>query len=1119
MQMSDVLIPIGNLSSDAGKAPGKPAPGQARKAKAYPLSYAQQRLWFVEQLEPATAAYNIPCALRLEGVLDRLALQRSLNEVVRRHESLRTSVVVHEGRPVQKIAAERELAIEERDLRDVPSGERYGEAKRLIGEMARIPFDLSRSPLVRVSLFQLSEQDHILLVVMHHIVSDGWSIGVMVREFSQLYEAYVNGKESPLDEPRIQYLDYTVWQHKWLKGEVLEEQLAYWRKQLADVPALECPADYSRAHPGEQAGATADWKLPEKLSSDLNELIRREGVTMFMTLLAAFQLLLSRYSGQNDIAIGTPIAGRRSTETEALIGFFINTLVLRTRVDPDASFFELLAQVRATTIAAFAHQDVPFEKLVEELHPKRDPGRTPLFQTMFIFQNAPKDAIELSGLKLSEIEIASPATKYDLKLTATETDNIVRGRLEYRADLFHESSMSRLLKYWEKLLTEIVRDPQKAVRKLSLLTENEQQQALRTWNDPGLESRQANVFDVFDAQAARTPHAVAVEYGVERFTYQEFRRQTDDVEASLINAGAKIGDLVLIFSTERSKLIAAMVGILKAGCGFVPMLPSLPDQRIAAMLAQCRPAWAIVDTSLELRFEQLKHDSGQQIKEIAISNHSGIKESCRSRSRSGDELSYIFFTSGSTGKPKAIAGRLKGINHFIHWEIKEFGIGPESRVAQLTSPMFDPLLRDVFVPLCSGGTLCIPSDPDLVLSGAELGQWLEQERITLMHTVPSIFRLMVGQGGARRFPSLKHVLLAGESVLPADVSKWHALVGTQGARLINVYGPSETTMVKFMYAVQEADQLRRSVPIGTPMEGATAIVIDEAGKICPPGIAGEIYIRTPYRSLGYYKQPELTAQVFIPNPFGNNQQDIVYRTGDLARQLEDGSFALLGRRDHQVKVRGVRIELGEIEAALGGCEGVGAAVVVAREDQAGEKRLVAYAVAQDGASINSKDLRAALKKTLPESMVPAAFVVLKEMPLTSNGKVDRNALPEPDLSQTGQDYVAPRTAEEEILCGIWAEVLKLPRVGIEDNFFEIGGHSLLATQLVARVRSAFNLEMPVRAIFESPSIERLAERIQLDRKKGQMAQTLTLRRARRESSFLPLSFAQQRLWFLDQLTH
>ncbi|HEX3093000.1 MAG TPA: amino acid adenylation domain-containing protein, partial [Candidatus Angelobacter sp.] len=780
------------------------------------------------------------------------------------------------------------------------------------------------------------------------------------------------------------------------------------------------------------------------------------------------------------------------------------------------NFLELLAQVRATTLAAYEHQDVPFEKLVEELHPKRDPGRTPLFQTMFIFQNAPQGAIELSGLKLSEIEIASPATKYDLKATATEANNIVRGRLEYRADLFHESSMRRLLEHWEKLLAEIVRYPQEAAGNLSMLMENEEQQILRAWNDPGLESPQANVFDVFDEQAVRTPNAIAVEYGPERLTYQEFRQQTDAIEASLLNAGAKTGDLVLIFSEERLKLIASMVGILKAGCGFVPMLPSLPDHRIAAMLAQCRPAWAIVDAGLSSRFEQLKHDSGQQIQEIAIANHSGINESCRSRSRSGDELSYIFFTSGSTGTPKAIAGRLKGINHFIHWEIREFGIGPESRVAQLTSPMFDPLLRDVFVPLCSGGTLCIPSAPDLVLSGAELGRWLEQERITLMHTVPSIFRLMVSQCGACHFPCLKYVLLAGEAVLPADVSSWHALAGTQGARLINLYGPSETTMVKFLYAVNEEDQLRRSVPIGRPMEGATAIVLDEAGKICPRGIAGEIYIRTPYRSLGYYQQPELTGRAFIPNPFGNNQHDIVYRTGDLARLLEDGNFALVGRRDHQVKVRGVRIELGEIEAALGGCDGVGAAVVVAREDREEEKRLVAYVVARDGVSIDSRDLRAALKKRLPDPMIPAAFAVLKEMPLTSNGKVDRKALPAPELGQTGQDYVAPRTAEEEILCGIWAETLKLRQVGIDDNFFEIGGHSLLATQVIARIRSMFGVELPLRILFEHPTVEKIAPELRHVRSGGRKAAPKPLPRSG-QSIELPLSFAQQRLWFLEQM--
>ena len=599
--MSDLLIPVGNLSSDAGKASGKTGQKPPQKARAYPLSYAQQRLWFVEQLEPGTAAYNIPCALKLAGSLDRAALQRSLNEIVRRHETLRTSVIVHQDKPVQKIAPELELAVEERDLRDVPAGQRYDEARRLIEAIARVPFDLSHAPLMRVVLLQLGESDHILLVVMHHIVSDGWSIGVMVREFCQLYEAYVNGKESPLDELKIHYLDYAIWQHNWLKGAVLEEQLVYWRKQLTDVPALELPADYSRAHVQEQAG-TVDWRLPEKLSSGLNELSQREGVTLFMTLLAAFQLLLSRYSGQNDIAIGTPIAGRRSTETEALIGFFINTLVLRTQIDSDVSFIELLQHVRTITLDAYAHQDVPFEKLVEELHPKRDPGRTPFFQTMFVFQNAPQSAIELPGLELSEIEIGLGATKFDVKITATKTKGMIRGNMEYRADLFRESSMRTLLERWERLLAEIVLYPHKKVRDLSMITESDEQRILAVWNDPALESPQPNVFDVFDEQAVRTPNAVAIEYGTERLTYQELRQQTDAVEASLLNAGAKIGDLVLIFSADRPKLIAAMIGILKAGCGFVPMLPSLPDQRIAAMLAQCQPAWAIVDAGLAVAF-------------------------------------------------------------------------------------------------------------------------------------------------------------------------------------------------------------------------------------------------------------------------------------------------------------------------------------------------------------------------------------------------------------------------------------------------------------------------------------------------------------------------------------
>lgn len=1082
------------------------------KARAYPLSYAQQRLWFLEQLEPATAAYNIPCALRMEGDLNISALKRSLNEIVRRHETLRSNIVVHKGAPLLRIAPATEPALDEADLSDLPEDRRYDEARRLMGAMARTAFDLARAPLIRVSLFRLGESDHVLLVVMHHIVSDGWSLGVMVREFSELYGSYAGGRPSPLEDLKIQYLDYTIWQRNWLKGEQLAEQLSFWRMQLADIAELDWHSECSLTCHEKAEGAVVECDLSEAISHDLNQLGRREGATLFMTLLAAFQILLGRYCGENDIAIGTPVAGRRSAETEALIGFFVNTLVVRTRLDTALGFLSLLSQVRDTTIAVYTHQDVPFEKIVEDLQPKRNLNRTPFFQAMLILQNMPETVFELPGLKLSEIEVDSGAPKFDLKLTAIEVNGGIRAKLEYRTDLFTETRVRRLLDYWQNLLAEIVRHPQEPLRNLSLLTEAEREQILAAWNS-ALESPQPNVFDVFDAQAAHTPDAIAMEYGRQRVTYDELRRQTNTIAANLQHAGAKAGDLVLIFSADRRAIVEAMIGILKAGCGFVPVLPGLPDARASDLLSQCTPAWAIIDAGLEARFEQLKAGFCRQIS--TAPGHSEFSEPSLPRGRNGNELSYIYFTSGSTGKPKAIAGRLKGINHFIRWEIEEFEIGPECRAAQLTSPMFDPILRDVFVPLCSGGTLCVPSDPDLVLDGSGLAQWLVEQHITLMHTVPSVFRLMVNQSHGHRFSELKHMLLAGEPVLPADAGRWYESEGTENSRLVNLYGPSETTMVKFRHRVQKEDSSWRAVRIGTPIPGAAAITVDEAGAVCPPGIAGEIYIRTPYSSLGYYRQPELTAKVFVPNPFHSDPHDIVYKTGDIGRVLEDGTFMLLGRRDHQVKVRGVRIELEEIEAALNECDGVAAAAVAVREGESGEKSLVAYVTARGGSAIHSGDLRRSLKKRLPDAMIPAAFTVLEQMPLLPNGKVNRKVLPEAEAGGSSPDYVAPQTVEEEILCGIWADILKRQQVGVEDNFFEIGGHSLLAMNVIARIRSAFETELPLRALFEDPTVRGVARALMLARSQGKTAAPRPVARPAGQT-VLPLSFAQQRLWFFEQ---
>src|SRR5947209_16548889 len=625
---------------------------------------------------------------------------------------------------------------------------------------------------------------------------------------------------------------------------------------------------------------------------------------------------------------------------------------------------------------------------------------------------------------------------------------------------------------------------------------------------------------MFCQMARQTPHAVAIEGPRGHLRYTELDQSSSHIAALLVSNGVRKSDLVGIFTHDRQFMIECVLGILKAGAAFVPLSPRIPADRLDSMLAECTPKWAIVTDDLKESFSSLSVSKSIHLLSLPVEPDNREVDFVPVEME-GDDLSYIFFTSGSTGKPKGIAGRLKGIDHFIRWQKETCGLGPESRVSQLMSPMFDAFLRDMFVALCSGGAICIPPDYDILLDGARMARWLDEQRITMTHMVPSVFRLMImHRDPAMRLQHLQNVILAGEPLLPADVKAWYEVVGKQGGRLINMYGTSETTMAKFAYIIQEEDQFRSSIPAGKPIKGAKGLVLDDEGRVCPPGLVGEIYIRTSYRSLGYYQRPELTREVFVPNPFGKGKDplDVVHKTGDLGRVLEDGNFEVVGRRDNQIKIRSQRVELGEIEAALTDCSGVAQAAVIARDIGDGEKRLVAWLVPKSGTQLDLNAVRASLKKRLMEYMVPTGWGLLEDLPLTINGKVDRDALQqmEPGMGGWTRGSREARNPAEEMLCGIWEEVLKVRPIGVEDNFFELGGHSLLATQVVSRIQIAFSVELPIQAVFEAPTVLAMAERIEQMKQSGAVLKVPPIRRVKRQGP-APLSYGQQRLWFIDQL--
>ena len=1045
-------------------------------ATSAPLSFAQQRLWFLQRLEPSSAAYNIPFGVRLKGVLDVVALQRALQAIVARHESLRTTFAEMDDVPVQIVADGSSVLLPVTDLSRLPDPERG--LRRLASKEARTPFDLDKGPLLRSQLLRLAPQEHVLLLTVHHIVSDGWSMGVLFKELAALYRAGVTGESSPLPELPLQYADYAVWQRRQLQSDKLERQLAYWKQRLAGAPAaLELPTERPRPS-GVSSGraARATLALPKSLADDLKELSRREGVTLFMTLLAAFKILLARYSGQEDIVVGTPIAGRSHTELEGLIGCFLNTLVLRTDLSGEPTFRELVARVRETALGAYAHQELPFERLVEELQPARSLRHNPIFQVLFQAGNTPGGTLKLDGLEVGRVRSGGIGAKFDLSFRIRERPTGLYCVCTGNGDLFGPETLAHLLDQFRALLEQVVTSPGRSIRAYSLVTDRSR--ALLP--DPRVvlaEPAYPLVVQAILRVAAEAPSRTAIEQAGRRWTYGELAASVDALAGRLEADGLPRGGVAAVTGPPSFGLVAGMLAILSCGGVMLPIAADLPGHRKRLMLQEAGArlllqvgdgdnAWA-QDLAPEAVLPICKHTGQARGPSPSVWNAALTPGAAPGP----DDPAYIFFTSGSTGTPKGVLGVHKGLSHFLAWQSRTFAVGAADRCAQLTNISFDVVLRDIFMPLWSGATLCLPPTE---LSADRVLAWLGAERITVVHAVPSLAQAWLARATPElSLPFLRWLFFAGEPLTDALVLRWRRVTSRE-CDVINLYGPTETTMVKCFYRVPD-EVLPGVQPVGESLPESQALVLTATNRLCAVNELGEIVLRTPFRTRGYINAAEAQERQFFANPFGSDAGDLLYRTGDLGHYRPDGGLTVLARLDQQVKIRGVRIEPEEVTAVLSRQLGVIACAVVAWADPGGEVTLVAYVVPA-GDQVGAAELRAYLGERLPATMVPSRFVFLDRLPLTPNGKLDRRALPapEPDGGASEQPYVAPRTPIERLLAEIWAEVLGVPHVGVHDDFFGLGGHSLRATQIIARARSAFRIELPLRSLFEASTVAGLS---------------------------------------------
>ena len=1043
-----------------------------------PLSFAQQRMWFLEQMEPNSTAYLIPIAQRLLGKLNVGVLQQSLDAIVAHHEALRTNFITSDdGSPIQVISAARSVQLKLIDLTQEQASNQEEQVQRLLNQEAQRPFDLTSDLMLRATLLQIDHQEHILLLVMHHIASDGWSIGILWKQLAALYEAFLNNKPNPLPKLPIQYADFAAWQRQWLSGQVLDTQLNYWKNQLAGATPLELPTDYPRPPVQNHQGARQSLVLSKQLTEALKALAQRSDTTLFMTLLAAFKTLLYRYTVQEDIIVGTPIAGRNQTDIEGLIGCFLNTVAVRTYLGGNPSFLELLRRVRQVALDAYAHQDIPFEKLVEELQPERNLSRNPVFDVMLNFINTPQTALELPGLSVSSLELNEPESIFSMTLYVEEHLGELSLQLVYQRVLFSAARMSCLLNQFQYLLEQIVATPDSSIGLYSLVT-SESQLLLPDPSAVLPQPRYELVTTMFTSWVNSAPEHSAVRQGDRSWNYSELSTSAHALAGVLLNRGVKRGEVVAVFGPRSFGLIASMMGILLSGGVLLTIEPKLPSQRQQVMLQESKAKYVLCIGDEQPEQKEL----WKSLVTICVDPDAGVAINADTHSSSAvqlpqlspDDAAYIFFTSGTTGVPKGVLGCHKGMAHFFNWQRQSFAVDQQDRSAQLTGLSFDVVLRDIFLPLTSGATLCLPAEGD-ELEPTRILRWLEREQISVLHTVPTLAQSwLVNVPPSVSLRALKRIFFAGEPLKDTLIRRWRETFPEAG-EIVNLYGPTETTLAKCFYRVS-ADVLPGVQPVGSPQPETQALVLAENNQLCGIGEPGEIVIRTPFRSLGYINASEENRSRFVKNPLGNDEQDLLYYTGDRGRYRPDGSLEILGRLDRQVKIRGVRIELTEIETVLGLHPAVREVVVIAREDQPGDQRLVAYVVPQEQVS-TTDELRRFLKEKLPKYMIPSPFVMLDALPLTPNGKVDRRALPMPEQlrQEVEETFVAPRNEIECQLTQIWEEVLGIQSISVKDNFFDLGGHSLLAVRLFAQIEKKFGTSIPLATLFQSGTVETLAK--------------------------------------------
>ncbi|MEH1779521.1 MAG: amino acid adenylation domain-containing protein [Nostoc sp.] len=1028
----------------------------------FPMSFGQQRLWFIDQLQPGNFANHISAALRLTGFLNQAALLQTLDEIVRRHEVLRTTFATMEEKPVQVIIPNLSLNLPTINLEELSEVEQEAEVKKLVIQEIQQPFNLSQAPLLRATLLRLKETEHILVFTMHHIISDGWSMGVLTQEVAVLYETFSKRQPSLLSELPIQYVDFAAWQRKRLQGELLQSQISYWKNQLEGAPKLlELPTDYPRPAVSSFQGASYSFELSDDLYVALNKLSQQYGSTLFMTLLAAFQTLLWHYTGSEDIVVGSPIANRDRTELEGLIGFFANTIALRTNLAGNPTFEDLLTRVRTKLLGAYAHQDLPFEQLVEELQPQRNLSYTPVFQVMFVLQNTPMSVFELPGLTISPLTIDNGSAKFDLTLEITETPQKLFANLEFNTDLFESSTIKRMAGHFQTLLQEIIANPKLRLSELSLLTEAEKRQLLVEWNDTQVNYPQDQcIHQLFETQVERTPDSIAVVFADQQLSYCELNARANQLAHYLQALGVKPEVLVGICVERSFLMVIGLLAILKAGGAYIPLDPSYPQERIAFILEDTQAPVFLTQESLLEAMPQHKakvvclDTDWQTIAQQTQENLLSVVTT--------DNLAYVIYTSGSTGRPKGVMIQHASTVAMLDWANKTFAMSAMQGVLASTSICFDLSVFEVFVPLCCGGKVILIENALLLPT---LPTTLD---VTLINTVPSVILQLLRTDGIPA--SVQIVNVAGEPLHNKLVQQLYQQDNIQ--KVFNLYGPSEdTTYSTFAWIHKDTSN---TPPIGRPIHNTQIYLLDQNLQPVPVGVPGMLYIGGAGLARGYLNKAELTADKFIPNPYANLPGERLYKTGDQARYLPNGDIEYIGRVDYQVKVRGFRIELLEIEAVLLEYPAVQEAVVAVHFSQVDSQQIVAYVVPQIEQTLTIPELRSFLEAKLPSYMVPAAFVILSALPLTPNGKVNRQALPTPDTARPeDKELVVPQTTIEKQLAGIWAEVLGLENISINDNFFGLGGDSILSLQVISKAKQT-GLHLTPKQMFQYQTITQLA---------------------------------------------